>query len=963
MNRLHPSRWIVGFWLTVYLGLFPMVGLSTAGQSGSATIIGQVTDESGAAIPGVTVTATSPSLQVAQVETFTDERGNYRLSPLSIGTYAVRFSLSGFRTASYEGIRLTADFTARVDAKLALGALEETITVSGVAPVVDVRSTATRTLLTRETLEIIPRGGDGYIGLMQQAPGARPNLDVGGNTANNPPVFRAFGQTGQSWQALDGVITANPKAGTQSGNYIDYSTFEEATISTLGHDASVPTRGIAINAIIKSGGNQFSGTAHYSGTNHRFQGDNLNDDLRARGIRSGSKIEIRDNIGGDLGGRLVRDKIWFYVGAKNRRDRENILDCFQADGSPCFASEASLFLTPKVTWQLNPKHRVVAFSQFNWRDNVSGASSLSAWESRRNQTALDGAQEVDYQYVHNNSLVTAIDFGRWWNHSGTYTAYAGGRPTATDTVLGTSWGSNVNYGDSNNEDRWQLKGSMTWSRSGGFAGDHEIRAGFQHFRSHANRLREVTDAPVYELVFRNGVGDQIAMGNPPVTPEAAVHYLGLYLHDSWSVARNLTLNLGIRFARDNGFVPEQCREAAPPPSHIANPGECFPAAQFNIFNSWAPRLRATYDVGGNGRSLFKGGWGRYMQMRYNSDLLIINRNVINRSVYRWRDLNSNLNYDPGEVNLDPNGPDFISRTVAGLSGALIGGVPSPDEKQPYTDEFMLQFERQLMSNFAVRVTGVYSQALNETRLANALRPYDVFNIPIINRDPGPDGVVGTADDPGTFITYYDYSAAYRGDRFQRPTIVNDPKANANYRSFEAAVSRRLANRWQLMGSYSITKNHQPLPTNVGSGTTFQANTQDPNSEIFALDDTLEWQARLSGSYQLPGAVIVSTNFEHRSGANWARDFQFRGGAQTPTIVLKVEPISANRRPNINLTDLRVEKVLRMPNGHRATARMGVFNLFNVSTVLNSTTRSGPNFGRITSIILPRILDFGVTYRF
>ena len=437
----------------------------------------------------------------------------------------------------------------------------------------------------------------------------------------------------------------------------------------------------------------------------------------------------------------------------------------------------------------------------------------------------------------------------------------------------------------------------------------------------------------------------------------------MYVQDVWSIARNLTLNLGLRFAHDRGFVPEQCRDASPAPGHVANPAQCFPAAEYNTYKTFAPRLRGTWDVSGNGRTLVKGGWGRYMQMRSNSDLLIINRNIINRTVYRWRDVNGNSNYDPGEVNLDPNGSDFVTRTISGISGALIGGVPNPDETQPYTDEYMAQFERQLGSFFAMRFTGVYSKALNQHRLANLLRPYEAFNIPITNPDPGPDGVVGGGDDPGTMITYYDYPAEFRGDRFQRPSIVNDPKSDANYRSFEAALSRRLANRWQLMASYSLTKNYYPLPINVGSGTTFTANTQDPNSEIFALDDTLEWQGRLSGSYQLPADLTLSMNYEYRSGANWARTFQFRGGTQIPNITLRVEPISANRRPNIKLFDFRVEKGFTLPNKHRVTGRMGVYNLLNTSTVLNATTISGPNFGRVTSIILPRIVDFAATYRF
>src|SRR2546428_12711268 len=120
-------------------------------------------------------------------------------------------------------------------------------------------SPATTTQLTKETLELVPSSRNGYIGLMQQAPGARPNLDVGGSSTNAQPAFRAFGQQGQSWQAVAGVVTANPKSGTQSGNYVDYSILAEATIQTMGADASIATRGIAINSVVKAGGNGLHG--------------------------------------------------------------------------------------------------------------------------------------------------------------------------------------------------------------------------------------------------------------------------------------------------------------------------------------------------------------------------------------------------------------------------------------------------------------------------------------------------------------------------------------------------------------------------------------------------------------------------------------------------------------------------------------------------------------------------------
>src|SRR5262245_58709002 len=188
---------------------------------------------------------------------------------------------------------------------------------------------------------------------MEQAPCTRSKSDVVGSTANSAPLFRAFGMNGQSWQQLDGVVTAGPNAGTQS-TYVDYQSFEEATIQTLGHDASVPTRGIAINAVVKSGSNQYRGSAYYGGTNHNFQSDNLDADLAAQGVTSGDKIVLRDDVNGDIGGPILHDKLWFWVGPRMRRDKVDVLGCYQEDGAtPCYTFEKSSFLTHKETYQIN----------------------------------------------------------------------------------------------------------------------------------------------------------------------------------------------------------------------------------------------------------------------------------------------------------------------------------------------------------------------------------------------------------------------------------------------------------------------------------------------------------------------------------------------------------------------------------------------------------------------------------
>src|SRR5262245_36985225 len=319
--------------IKIVLFLFAMACAGSAAAQQDASIIGQVTDESSLALPGVTVTATSSALQVANVTTVTDERGEYRLSPLPIGTYEVVYQLAGFGQVRRSEVRLTQGFTAKVDVQMKVGQLEETITVSGASPIVDTTSAATRTHLTNESLELIPSTRTGLISLMAAAPGVTPNLDVGGNQFNATIVFRSFGQTGESWQATEGVVTTSPNSGNQGGNYWDQTAFEEATVQTVGANASIPVRGIGINAIVSSAGNDFHGSYAVADTSQHFQSNNIDAGLAAQGITSGSPVLIRADTGGDFGGRLVRDKMWFYTAARYRWERDQTLQCFQDDGT------------------------------------------------------------------------------------------------------------------------------------------------------------------------------------------------------------------------------------------------------------------------------------------------------------------------------------------------------------------------------------------------------------------------------------------------------------------------------------------------------------------------------------------------------------------------------------------------------------------------------------------------------
>jgi hypothetical protein len=439
----------------------------------------------------------------------------------------------------------------------------------------------------------------------------------------------------------------------------------------------------------------------------------------------------------------------------------------------------------------------------------------------------------------------------------------------------------------------------------------------------------------YRLLFNNNAPFQIEIYNTPNAPELRTRYFAVYAQDSWTINRRLTLSLGLRAQRDRGWVPAQCQRLG---TFVqAYPLNCNDEVQPNIFNSATPRIHAAYDVSGDGRSVIKGGFGKFVHLRsLGAELNNFNKNGNRTMTYDWRDLNGNRNYDPGEVNLDPNGPDFRG------GGAQLNAFLNPDERIPSAEEYSLSFERQLTRTVAVRASGVYLKNYNVTRSLNPLRPYEVYTIPISRLDPGPDGVNNTSDDTGQTLTYWDYPAAYRGAAFEGVKLVNeDPKNDSTFKTIEFAATRRLSEGWQLLGSYSATKRNIPFVEN---------SALTPNTEINTADNTWTWIAKVSGSYTFPWGILGGASYSIRNGSRLARQVQILApaGSSITNLVVNAEPIGSLSLENVGLFDLRAAKRFNLGGGRNFELRLDCYNVMNVNPVTSIVVRAGPTFGNATA---------------
>lgn len=267
----------------------------------SAGIDGVVSDQSGAALPGVTVTASSPALQVQQVSTITDGQGRYRFIDLPRGAYAIRFELTGFEPLRRQGLELTAGFTVRINTTLKVGTLNETVTVSGASPVVDLTSTGGGQTVPTDLISFALPGLKQMADIVQMSPGltATDGFKPGAIGLNARIRFNTYGINSGNTNVtvmVDGFkIIAN--------SVPDLANTEEVDVKTYGNGAEVKEAGAMINMVTKSGGNTFHG--RYSEAYMRQPSPNITPALEARGLKVGTSLQYFNDASGDLGGRIA----------------------------------------------------------------------------------------------------------------------------------------------------------------------------------------------------------------------------------------------------------------------------------------------------------------------------------------------------------------------------------------------------------------------------------------------------------------------------------------------------------------------------------------------------------------------------------------------------------------------------------------------------------------------------------
>ncbi|MDE3156258.1 MAG: TonB-dependent receptor [Acidobacteriota bacterium] len=929
-------------------------------QTPGTRLVGTVTDAQGGALPGVTVTATSPALIGSQVAV-SEGNGTYQFPALPAGTYTLTFVLDGFQTVTRERIALAVGQTLTVDAQLPLASLKESVTVTAGSPVVDTQTTAIGNTLNEAKLTGVPTSTDLW-GALARTPGLRmQGFDVGGSHKIQATGYDAFGITGQARVITEGVDTTEGNSG--AGFYQDYYAQSEIAVSAAGQDVTMNTPGALIVATVKSGGNQFKALFNQTWEGRQFVGRNVDAATAARGFTGQPNLLFWETHG-DLGGPILRDQLWFFVSRNHFHADKAISGVPQS-----VATDLGIVddVTTKETWKPGARDTLIGYYQWQHKQApLRGLSVTRGPQSTLAQSSYAWMYDGRWQRVWTNRLFTGFTVGEWgYDFPEKPSIDYRTNPPRTDLVTGVDTGAGFTQGGiagpfDAHPAKPQVFGTATYYLPTKHRGGHDLKAGFEWLDDRTSVAYSGASGPLLYL-DSNGAPSEIRLtdlGNPAdlgrtwSAPDDGDRRLALYAQDRWSLANRVTLTAGLRYDRQRPYYTASKRD---PVLAGVFPAVTTPARTLFVRNTFAPRLGVSYDPAGDGRSAVKAFWGRYDD-NFSTMFAGVDPGGVNTRTYVFHDLNGNGLYD---------GPQELGALVASTGGASTSF--DPNLKTPYTDEIDVSYERQVWRQSALRVAYVRKMSRNALSTFNAAWQGQ-FTVPVVV-PLTLQGVTGGTPAVQTF-TVYDVPEALRGvvDNAIANTPASAGGGAADYDTAEVAFNEQIGHEVFLDASYDFTwQNDLRTPVGTSNSPLTQA---DPIAEgyyenaypaVSNRQRTTDWVFHLSGRYALPWAIGVGANLAVQSGWNYARVITVQlPGSGTQRFWL--QNLDANRSQTVPLLDLRLDKAWPI-GGHRLTGMLDVFNVLNSNAVVNFNLANGPRFDQINGALDPRTLELGLRFEF
>jgi hypothetical protein len=935
-----------------------------------ATITGTVKDTSGAVLPGATVEASSPAL-IERVRTVvTDATGQYRIVDLRPGTYTVTFTLPGFSTFRREGIELSGQFVATINAELQVGTLAEQVTVTGESPIVDVKSARREQVVNRELLTAIPSARTAQT-MVTLAPGvtAVGTQDVGGL---NSPANRAFGIHGgpatEGRVLVDGMNSGGARGGAGVSNYqVDVANAQELTFTLSGGLGESETGGPTMNVVPRTGGNAFTGSLFFSGANGAMQGNNVTPELRDLGLRDPNELIKTWEANGALGGPILRDRLWFFFSTKRQITRLYVSGMYynKNEGDPnAWTYEPDLTrramydgtwlnVPLRLTWQASPRNKFNIFwdEQAMCLECEAGGSPTVAPE------ASGGTWDLDFQRFHQmtwtspltSRLLAEAGYGHFRTKYGRQNANAHLIPVTEQggAIPGLNYRSGGWLRNLTDTPRWRASLSYV-------TGAHSMKFGYEgQFIS--------TDGGTYfpfpDLAYRfnNGVPNQLTMRVNPLKNNDRVRGTALYAQDQWSLGR-LSLQGALRYDRASSYNVE----GPFGPSRFVPVGVTLPATTgVDAYNDISLRGGLAYDLFGDNKTSVRVSAGQYRDALQAGGIFIANNPIATRvtsTTRSWTDANRNFVPDCDLMNralngeCGPWGNQNFGSSVPGTryDPRLLNGwgVRQADS------QLAAGIQREILPRLSAEVTYHHRWFTNFTATDNVLvgpSDYSPYSI-VAPTDPRlPDGGGYTIGD----LWDINPTSFGRVDDFVAPS--KDYGEQVRYwHGVDVNISGRMRNSLMFQGGTStgrlVTDNCDVAPKLDNPSKRFcrvvaPFATQFKGLTAYTIP---KMDVQLSATIQsLPGASLAANLVVPTATVAQTLGRPLAGGANSVTVNLVAPQTLFGDR--INQVDFRVAKVLRFARA-RAQVGVDVFNVMNSNVPLGYIQTFGSTWLRPTSVM-------------
>lgn len=973
------------------IALFAVSGYA---QFQTGNIYGKVQGKDGAVLPGVTVTLTGMG---APATTVTDAQGNFRFINLSPGTYTLKAELAGFGTATRAGLGVRVAQSSDVTMTLN-PSVSESITVTAEAPLLDIRKSGTGANTPRVELEKIPTSRDPWT-ILQQAPSVQVDrLNVGGNESGQQSVYLAKGAGGRenTWN-VDGVNITDMGAVGSSPLYFDFDSFEEMQVTTGGSDPRVQTPGVQLNMVTKRGTNDFRGSGRYFYTPGSQQADATVPSEATSYLELTNRINYVRDYGGEVGGPIWRDHIWGWLAvAKNSISTQTA----QAPGATgAFDNIVLRDKNAKLNGQITSSNSAVGFYTFG--DKVRNARNLGPTRPFETSWVQSGPTKVykleDTQIFGSSFYLT----GMWSKVTGGFGLVPnGGSGPDINIVFDTRAGAGnvwhnsfLTYITERPQKQYRLDGSKFFDIG---TMNHELKFGFGYRDTPVNSLTTWSGTTNGYMRLRDaayctgrGVTPTGQCFSTQLSRDKTVaygeEYNDLYLGDTILLG-NLTVQVGLRYdiqksrnlpsssAANPMIGTPTALPCAPSAASYCGSNPTFttsePALNFQgddkdfKWNSLSPRIGLTWALGADKKTLLRAGYNRYVSqmgptvsasnpLGYTYAYAVGDDANNDRIVQK-----SELRKWTGFAYFDPFNPTATTGSTR----------VDYDSNAPHSDEFILGFDHEVMTDFVVGVnyTARKYHDFIQTRFEKTQGAGDWFS-------PADYQLV-----PGT--NFYDLKPTSDFPTFG--VITNREGYSQTFNGLELVATKRLANRWMMRGNFSLNDWKEdcsdesfyagdPSPARFGfgilncvGGQVAERSGGSGNKGNVYINS--KWTFNLTGLYQLPWDFSLGASLTGRQGYPFpAQDLASNlNPVQTFDKFIIADPIGETRMPNVYELDLRAAKDFRFMNRVGLSLIADLFNAPNKRAILQRQTDFSTGAGnRIIEMQSPRVWRLGARLTF